>query len=80
MNVANGIDTYARRLGGYSGETLTVGTARLAKKGRAVVSSQLIRPEGPPVKVEWRLRNGDEGWRIFDVMVEGVSMALTQRS
>lgn len=74
------IDTYARRLGGYSGETLAVGTARLAENGRAVVSSQLHRPEGPPVKVDWRLRNGDKGWRIFDVVVEGVSMALTQRS
>ena len=74
------IDTYARRLGGYSGETLAVGAARLSKKGRAIVSSRLNRPDGPPVKVAWRLRGGDKGWLIFDIVVEGVSMALTQRS
>jgi phospholipid transport system substrate-binding protein len=74
------IATYARRLGGYSGETLSVGAARdLSDKG-AIVDSQIIRPKDPPVNVEWRLRRAGSGWRIVDIVVEGISMAVAQRS
>ena len=30
--------------------------------------------------VDWRLQQRDGAWRIVDVMVEGVSMMVTQRS
>ncbi|MDH3474955.1 MAG: ABC transporter substrate-binding protein [Rhodospirillales bacterium] len=74
------IATYARRLGGYSGETLKVGASRdLSEKG-VIVDSQIIRPKDPPVNVEWRLRRADSGWRIVDIVVEGISMAVAQRS
>lgn len=74
------VATYARRLGGYSGETLTIGAARSLGKARAEVSSLLNRPKGAPIKVLWRLRQAGEGWRIVDIVVEGISMAATQRS
>lgn len=74
------VATYARRLGGYSGETLAVGATRSLGEGRAEVSSLLNRPEGAAIKVRWRLRQAGETWRIVDIVVEGVSMAATQRS
>jgi phospholipid transport system substrate-binding protein len=41
----------------------------------------IVSPEGkPPVKVDWRVRNKDGRYKIVDVLVEGVSMSLTQRS
>ena len=49
-------------------------------KSGAIVSSRIIRRQGEPFHVEWRLRRGGEGWRIIDVVVEGVSMAVTHRS
>ena len=45
-----------------------------------MVSSQVKRSQGPPVKVDWRLRNKDGVWRIIDIEVEGVSLAVTQRA
>ena len=33
-----------------------------------------------PVLVDYRVRKGDAGFRIFDVIVEGISMITTQRS
>lgn len=71
---------YSNRLAEYSGETLKVTGSRTAQDG-AVVSSEILRPNGaPPAKVEWLLTQHDGAYKISDVRVEGVSMAVTQRS
>ncbi len=72
--------TYARQLTSYSGETLAVDGVRDRDEKRARVASRIVRAEGEPIMIEWRLRRADGAWRIVDVLVEGVSMALTQRS
>ena len=74
------VATYARRLGGYSGETLAIGATRSLGEDRADVESLLNRPSGAPIKVVWRLHRRDRDWRIVDITVEGVSMAVAQRS
>jgi phospholipid transport system substrate-binding protein len=73
------VKAYAVRLGEYSGETFVVKDARPAEDGDIVVYSEIDRANGPPVRVEWRCRKTSEGYKITDVVVEGVSMALTQR-
>ena len=71
---------YSNRLAEYSGETLHVIGSRLGPDG-SVVSSEIIRPNGaPPAKVDWRLTQHDGAFKISDVIVEGVSMAITERS
>jgi phospholipid transport system substrate-binding protein len=44
-----------------------------------LVRSRIVRPNGPPVELDWRLRAGANAYRIVDLTVEGVSMAVTQR-
>ncbi|GIL40601.1 MlaC/ttg2D family ABC transporter substrate-binding protein [Roseiterribacter gracilis] len=73
------VDAYATRFREYAGETFKVGGAR-TEGNDSVVTSQIVRPQGPPIDVEWRVRNGAQGLRIVDVAVAGVSMATTQRS
>ena len=47
----------------------------------AIVTSQIIRPPGaPPIEIDWRLSVCDGVYKISDIVVEGVSMAATQRS
>ncbi len=71
---------YANRLAEYSGETLKVVGTR-PDGDAALVSSEVVRPNGaPPAKVEWRVVRADGAYKITDVVVEGVSMAVTQRS
>jgi phospholipid transport system substrate-binding protein len=72
--------TIARRLDDFGDETLDLGQARLERPGLAVVPSRVLRAEGAPVVVDWRLRHGKAGWRIVDVVIEGVSLALAQRA
>jgi phospholipid transport system substrate-binding protein len=71
---------YSNRLAEYSGETLRVTGTRPASDG-SVVSSEILRPNGaPPAKVDWVLTPHGGTYKISDVVVEGVSMAVTQRS
>src|SRR3546814_12733158 len=35
---------------------------------------------GAPINVDWRVRSTNAGFKIIDVVVERVSMAVTQRS
>jgi len=73
------VETYASRFAGYSGETFKVTGAR-AEDPDMVVVTQISRPSGPPVDVEWRVRSHGSDNRIIDVAVSGVSMGITQRS
>lgn len=43
------------------------------------VSTEILRDGGDPIPVDYLLRDKD-GWKIFDVMVEGVSYVQTFRS
>ena len=73
------VNTYASRFGQYSGESLVVIDARKVSDRDTVVSSEVNTPNGPAVRVSWRLRWNDTSYKIIDVIVEGISMALTQR-
>ena len=49
--------------------------------GRGVrVSSEFLRQGGEPVPVDYFMRNTGTGWKVFDVMVEGVSFVQTFRN
>ncbi len=73
------VKAYASRLGDYSGETLTVKDIRPGDEGDVLVPSEIERPNGPPIHIDWRCRKVNDGFKIVDVVVEGVSMAITQR-
>jgi phospholipid transport system substrate-binding protein len=72
------VETYVARLGEYSGETLQVVTSRPDDKD-TIVTTEIVREGRPAIRVDWRVRNGDTEPKIVDVVVEGVSMLLTQR-
>lgn len=44
------------------------------------VSSEFLRQGGEPVPVDYLMRNTGNGWKVFDVMVEGVSFVQTFRT
>ena len=73
------VRTYARRLGQYGGETLRILETMSGGGDDAIVRSEIVSPEFPEVRVDWRVRRIGEDYRIVDVTVEGVSLAITQR-
>ena len=48
-------------------------------EGQFFVQMQVRRPDGTPVVLVWRLREADGAFKILDISVEGISMALTLR-
>lgn len=83
---------YGRRLGGNLDNALKITGHRPDGPKGAIVHSEFGPnndgsnvsnngvKNGIIIKLEWRLRRRAEGWRVVDIMVEGVSMALAQRS
>src|SRR5262249_39721530 len=74
------VAAYSARLSNYSGEQFQV-RDEVPAGDDTMVNSVIIRPTQPPAKVEWRVRKSPDGsLKIVDVVVEGVSMTITQRS
>lgn len=73
------LNAYARRLTIYSGETLKVTGAQPIADTDALVLTVIERPNGQPANVGWRVREEGSRYKVVDVIVEGVSMAVTQR-
>jgi phospholipid transport system substrate-binding protein len=71
---------YGTRLSSFNGETFKVRGSRSDETG-TVVSTDIISPNGEaPIKVDWRLITDKGAFKINDVIIEGISMLVTQRS
>ena len=73
---ANGV--YESRLGQYRGQGLKVTGSIVRKPGDVVVSTQVTGGSRSSA-VQWRVVRGASGWRVVDVNVAGVWLALTQQ-
>jgi phospholipid transport system substrate-binding protein len=73
------VATYATRFADYGGEKIRVVSSRRLDEGEAAVGTLFERARGEPVRVDWRLAPEGQSWKIIDVIIEGVSMAITQR-
>lgn len=74
------VSTYAQRFSEYSGQEMKVGKTVKQSDRDTVVMSQILQKDGPTIAVDWRVRNTNGSMKIIDVIVEGVSMSVTQRS
>jgi phospholipid transport system substrate-binding protein len=73
--------TYFRRLIDFGKLNLNMVGNTPTAEGDAVVETLAERPDGPPLRIRWRIRADDAGrFRIVDIIAEGVSIAVTQRS
>lgn len=71
--------TWSRRFKEYSGVSVEVEGVAPADKGDELVDTMIKRPQGDPIPLQWKVHHTSEGWRIIDIIVQGVSMGLTQR-
>lgn len=73
------IQAYSTRFQDMSGKKLNVINAREVSASQALVLSEIAIPGKPSVKINWRVRSKNDVHKIVDVMVEGISMSVTQR-
>jgi phospholipid transport system substrate-binding protein len=67
------------KLGEYQGVHFTMGRAE-SRDENEVVFTVVHRPNNPPTNVEWVISNATSDPKIIDVIAEGTSLRLTQRS
>jgi len=71
---------YTARLSNFGGQTFKVRGSRSDGDG-VIVSTEVLTPGGTsPLHIDWRLVTDNGAYKINDVIVEGVSMMVTQRS
>lgn len=68
------------KVGDYQGVSFAMGRASAREGGEIVVATTVIRPGTTPAKVDWLVSSEGGGARIVDVIAEGTSLRLTQRS
>jgi len=74
------VEVYAQRFNEYQGQNFEVRDARPSGKADVIVNSYIVPDTGSDIQVDWRVRYKNGRYKIVDVIIEGVSMAVTQRS
>lgn len=74
------IATYASRFDSYSGQTFEALSDERVGDDEAVVHTQLIEPDGNTRRFDYLLRRTAEGWRIVNIIVDGVSDLALKRA
>jgi phospholipid transport system substrate-binding protein len=75
------VRTYSSAISAYEGQTMKVQPVHMkAGETDVTVHNQYIRPGGKPVQLDYQMRKTADGWKIYDIIVEGVSLVLTYRS
>jgi len=70
--------SYGNRLSEYHNQTVAFGKVK-TKGRRAIVNSEVIDAE-KKTPVRYKLVRKKNGWRVYDIKVEGISMVSTFRS
>jgi phospholipid transport system substrate-binding protein len=75
------VRTYANAFHGYGGQAMEVLPVRMHPQDTEVtVRNRYLRPGAPPVMVDYAMHKTPEGWKIFDVAVEGISLLMVYRA
>ncbi len=72
--------TYGNRMTLYTGEGFQVVGTRPESDIDSIVLSQITHPDGSqPTAIDWRIRQKNDKMGVIDVVVEGVSLSVTQK-
>lgn len=71
--------TWSRRFSEYNGQSLMIQGQQADGKDGTLVKSTIVGNNSSHFGVDWRLRKRPEGFKVLDIVIEGVSMAITYR-
>ena len=72
--------TYASRFDGYGGEEFVEISRELLKRGRVLIKTELRRPDGDPVALDYLLHEKQGKWYIISVSADGVNDLSLKRA
>ncbi len=74
------VRSYSVRFSEYLVEGVKVLGSSADDGGKIVVHSRIYMSSSEDIRVDWRLRHAGDNFAIVDIIIEGVSMSVTQRS
>ena len=74
--------SYSRQFTDYSGQKIVILGHKLGRRDYIFVRSRIFDPERSNIHIDvnWRLVPAGNSFKIVDIVIEGVSMAVTQRN
>lgn len=76
---AMSIATYARRFDSFSGQSFEILGRRVLDVGDEIVQTRLDPGSEEPVALDYRMHQGQAGWRVVDVFLTGTVSELAMR-
>jgi phospholipid transport system substrate-binding protein len=74
------VRTYSSSLSAYRNQTIEVKPTKLAPADKeATVRTAVIQQGGPPIPIDYSMQKEDSGWKVYDVVIDGVSLVTTYR-
>ncbi|MBL0122248.1 MAG: ABC transporter substrate-binding protein [Betaproteobacteria bacterium] len=75
------VRTYSTSLSQYRNQTIDVKPMKIAAADTdVVVKTQVNQPGGQPIPIDYSLEKTKDGWKVFDVLIDGVSLVTNYRS
>lgn len=78
--LASRLDVFIGKLTGPLEQHFKISDSTVAGKRDVLVRSKVMPPDIPAITVDWRLRRIETGPVIIDMVIEGVSLLVSQRA
>jgi phospholipid transport system substrate-binding protein len=74
------VRTYTKVFSVYRNHAVDVKPVKMAADAtEATVMTTITKPGSQPVKVNYEMKKSDNGWKAYDIFIEGVSMVMSYR-
>ena len=74
------VRVYAKSLLNYAGQEIRILPLRPGKRpGQVTVNTEVNEPGGPTVPINYRMYLKDGAWKVYDVIIDGVSLVSNYR-
>lgn len=75
------VRTYAAAFTEYSDWTIRYTPLSMEEGAKRVeVKTEILRSDGNPVKVNYRMENLANDWKVYDILIEGISLVQNYRT
>jgi phospholipid transport system substrate-binding protein len=75
------VRTYTTAFTQYRNQTVEYRPLKLAPSDNDVLVRSLVKqPSGPPVSIDYRMEKTPEGWKVYNVLIEGISLIENYRN
>jgi phospholipid transport system substrate-binding protein len=64
----------------YSGQTVAFLRESQDGPGYSEVYTSIVQEDAQPISVNYRMKQTDSGWKVYDVLVDGISLVGNYRN